>query len=35
MVRREESIIFEAYDEDVASNDLIGKAFALSFNNLT
>jgi hypothetical protein len=35
MVRREESIIFEALDEDVASNDLIGKANPLSFNSLT
>jgi hypothetical protein len=35
MVRREDSIVFEALDEDIASNDIIGKAFPLSFNTLS
>lgn len=35
MVRREESIIFEALDEDLTSNEMIGKANGLSFNQLT
>jgi hypothetical protein len=35
MVRKQESIIFEAMDKDLDADDLIGKANPLTFNSLT
>jgi len=35
LVRKQESIIFEAMDKDIDADDLIGKANPLSFNSLT
>jgi hypothetical protein len=34
-VRRTEAIIFEALDEDLTSDDFIGKAIPVSFNSIT
>jgi len=35
MVRKLESIVFEAMDKDIDSDDLIGKSNPLTFNSLT